>query len=110
MAEVFDLQEEAQKRKKEGMEEAARNRKRLLEVARDCAEEMSYMISGGECTSDDVAGAMERSGYRYESLGNAAGSIFRGKEWVFTGEWVASKRPSSHGRMIRLWRYEGEVI
>ena len=41
MAELFDLQEEAQKRKKEGMEEAARNRKRLLEVARDCAEEMS---------------------------------------------------------------------
>jgi hypothetical protein len=107
MAELFDLQEEAQKRKKEGMEEAARNRKRLLEVARDCAEEMSCY---GECTSDHVAGAMERSGYRYESLGNAAGSIFRGKEWVFTGEWVASKRPSSHGRMIRVWRYEGEVI
>ena len=107
MAELFDLQEEAQKRKKEGMEEAARNRKRLLEVARDCAEEMSCYW---ECTSDHVAGAMERSRYRYESLGNAAGSIFRGKEWVFTGEWVASKRPSSHGRMIRLWRYEGEVI
>ena len=105
MAEVFDLQEEAQKRKKEGMEEAARNRKRLLEVARDCAEEMSCY---GECTSDHVAGAMERSGYRYESLGNAAGSIFRGKEWVWTKEMVASLRPSSHGRWIKVWRYEGD--
>ena len=104
MAKLFDLQEEAQKRKKEGMEKAARNRKRLLEVARDCAEEMSCY---GNCTSDHVAGAMERSGYRYESLGNAAGSIFRGKEWVFTGHMVPSQRPSSHGRMIMVWRYEG---
>ena len=31
MAELFDFQEEAQKRKKEGMEKAARNHKWLLD-------------------------------------------------------------------------------
>ncbi len=81
----------------------------LLEVARECAREMSYVTRGGECTSDGVAGAMQRSGYRYEDLGNAAGAIFSGKEWVFTGRMVASTWPSSHGKWIKVWRYEGDL-
>ena len=108
MAELFDLQEEAQKRKKEGMEKAAKNRKWLLEVARDCAREVSYVTPGRECASDHVATAMKLANYRYEDQGNAAGSIFRGKEWVWTGRMVASQRPSSHGRWIKVWRYEGD--
>jgi choline dehydrogenase-like flavoprotein len=39
---------------------------------------------------------------QWEALGNARGSVFRGQfEW--TGAIVPSTRPSSHGRMIRVW-------
>ncbi len=83
------------------------SKEKLLEVARECAREVSYVTRGGESNSDLVADAMKRSGYPYEDLGSAAGSIFSGKEWVFTGRMVASTRPSSHGEWIKVWRYEG---
>ena len=36
------------------------------------------------------------------ALGNAAGSVFKNMEW--TGRVVRSERPSTHGRIIRVWR------
>jgi len=32
------------------------------------------------------------------------GAIFNDKRFKWTGEWVQSKRPSAHARMIRVWR------
>jgi len=45
-------------------------------------------------------------GHKYGDLGNAAGSIFAGKRWKFTGDRVKSRRPSAHAREIKVWRLE----
>ena len=56
----------------------------------------------GDVTSDEVALIMRDRGLDYSLLGNAAGSVFDGFAW--TGRVVQSKRPSTHGRIIRVWR------
>jgi hypothetical protein len=79
---LFDSAE-AERRKEAGMAMAAAANAQLL--------------------ADDVALEMHRLGLDYQSLGNAAGSVFRGRfEW--TGNVVASDRVSTHGRMIKVWR------
>ncbi len=35
---------------------------------------------------------------------NCYGAIFKDKRFVWTGDWVQSKRPEAHARMIRVWR------
>ena len=92
--------------KSEGMESAAVNKAELLEKARDIAERTAQKRSDQCCTSDDVAMWMQYLGYRYSDLGNAAGSIFAGKKWRFTGHRVKSRRPSAHAREIKVWRLE----
>ena len=37
-----------------------------------------------------------------ELMGNAAGSLFRGNEFQFTGQWKRSERISNHARVIRM--------
>jgi len=54
-------------------------------------------------TSDEVANLMAYNGLNYSDLGNAAGSVFDEK-FVWTGAVVPSRRPASHGRLIRVWR------
>ena len=36
------------------------------------------------------------------------GSIFKGKEWEFTGERRVSAQPKNHGREIKIWRLRNE--
>ena len=62
----------------------------------------------GTVNADEVALMMAENGLDYTDLGNAAGSVFDGKfEW--TGAVVQSRRPSTHGRLIRVWRWKGEA-
>ena len=42
-----------------------------------------------------------------EKLGAASGSMFKSKEWEFTGKRIKSKRTSNHSREIKVWRYVG---
>lgn len=37
-------------------------------------------------------------------LGNAAGSLFRGKEWEWTGKFRESIVPSRHCGILKIWR------
>ena len=37
------------------------------------------------------------------------GSLFKSKEWEFTGRWVTSSRPENNGRQQRCWRLKREV-
>lgn len=97
---LFD-RHEAQRRKREGMDQAAQARLSLLRIAQDAA--MMIAEWNGTVTSDDVAEFMERSGHSYDALGNAAGSVFRRSCFEPTGEMVPSIRPSTHGRLIRRW-------
>jgi hypothetical protein len=57
-------------------------------------------------TSDDAYALMAELGKDAAELGNAAGSIFCGHEWVAAG-WKRSIRKSNHARKIREWRLRG---
>jgi len=101
---LFD-EELSDKLKREGMAKAADNTKQVLETARQIAKAIARRK--GTANADDVGRILKRA-CGIDSLGPAAGSIFRGKEWEFTGNWVKSKRITNHSRMIREWRLTGE--
>lgn len=87
--------------KSEGMERAADNVKTVLEQARVIARE--YASRYGRVNADDV-GKYMKSRHGITTMGPAAGSIFRGKEWIFTGNFVKSSRITNHSRLLREWR------
>lgn len=101
---LFDAAE-ADRRKEEGRQRAAFARADLLLVAQACARAVAGRL--GSVTMDDVALELSLVGEDASCLGNAAGSVFRGEEWEWTGQVVRSARPSTHGRMIRVWRLRG---
>ena len=92
---------EANRRKEVGKLLASINRAELLATARGFAAFIAR--DGDTVTSDEVANLMAHNGLDYAELGNAAGSVFDGK-FVWTGAVVPSRRPASHGRLIRVWR------
>ena len=97
---LFDTAE-AERRKVIGKALAADRRHELLAAARGFA---AFIASNGKTvTADEVAALMAENGLDYADLGNAAGSVFDGK-FVWTGAVVPSRRPASHGRLIRVWR------
>lgn len=97
----FDLNE-GERRKEEGLALAALSRKQLLELARLCAVRIAR--ERGVVSFDDVFFAMVEEGIDPLPLGNAAGCVFRGKQFVFTGHWEKSRRVSNHARVNRVWR------
>ena len=101
MKTLFD-EEKAEELKKEGLNRASSTRKDLLIAARSWARWIAERM--GEVTIDEVQDMIYRKGMCSQDLGNAAGNVFSGKEWQFTGEWRKSSRSVSHGRMIRVWR------
>ena len=92
---------EADRRKAVGKALAADRRSELLAAARGFAAFIAR--DGDTVTSDEVANLMAHNGLNYSDLGNAAGSVFDEK-FVWTGDVVPSRRPASHGRLIRVWR------
>ena len=89
-----------QQLKDEGMARAALARAGALADARRLAVRIALGRASQTATADDVA----RS---YPDLGPAAGSLFKGRDWVWTGEWAASRRASNHRRHNRVWRLVG---
>ena len=89
--------------KKAGMTKAALNRKKKLEVARRVAVALAKRNSQKRCTADDVRFLFESRGIPFD-LGPAAGSLFKGDQWEFTGDWTESKHPQNHSRMLRVWK------
>ena len=89
-----------------GMELAARNAAPVLVVAQQAAIELGRR--NRFVTADDVQAAMMAKGYTPQDLGNAAGSMFRGRCWKWHGKTVKSERVASHGRLIRVWEYVGQ--
>lgn len=91
--------------KEEGKARAAEGHATLLDVARELARRHGQMY--GTCTADDVQRALDARGVSVRALGNAAGSLFRGSEWEWTGEFVKSDRVHAHRNLLRVWRYVG---
>jgi hypothetical protein len=94
---------ESERRKKVGMERAAWKRKVLLRDARRVAA--SLALTKGVVTADDVGDWYEARGIDLaDLLGPASGSIFKTKDFEFTGRRVNSKRVKNHGRELKVWR------
>lgn len=88
--------------KDEGMNYATACKNELLDKVR---EAMRLQAFWGPVTADDAYAWLIKEDYEIDALGAAAGSIFSGDPaFVFTGQWVTSKRPSNHARPIRSWR------
>lgn len=105
MADVFD-ETESQKRKDEGMKIAAEAQPTLLDKCREVAVEIAMDRPDRKVSSDDV-GIVMLQRHNVSGLGPVGGSIFRGPNWVFTGERVRSTRTTNHAREIKVWRYTG---
>ena len=88
----------------EGMDRAAQARSTLLALARFYARRIATNRHDRCCDADQVQAEMQRQGYSSAQLGNAAGSIFRGKHWQDTGRRMRSERAGNHAREIRIWR------
>lgn len=88
--------------KEQGMNAAAEAKADLLSIARQVAIELANQF--GEITADDVQAELQRLGYGPHDLGNAAGSLFRGGEWEWTGRRRKSVRVCAHANELKCWR------
>jgi hypothetical protein len=91
----------SQAKKKDGMATAANNRPAALALAKFIAERLAREHG---TVNADMVGRELKLKHGIESLGGAAGSIFRDSCWEWTGEWVKSARVTNHSRMLRVWR------
>lgn len=101
---LFDLAE-SQRRAEDGIAAASENRAGILLFAKEVAREIALSRINLECDADDVAARMTKR--QRDELGNAAGGIFRGREWEFV-RYAKCTRISGHARTIRVWRYVGK--
>jgi len=91
--------------KEVGIQQAVEPRDDLLGRARQIGRAVA--IERGTVTADDVQRRLIAEGS--PPLGNAAGALFRGHEWEFTGQWKKSARVSNHARQNRVWRLVGRL-
>jgi hypothetical protein len=94
--------------KRIGMDRAKRNRRDLLETARQIAREIALSRESRSLTMDAVITLFRKRGHDPQELGPAAGSVFSGRDWSFTGERVNSQRVKNHARELKVWRYRGK--
>lgn len=97
---LFDLLE-AERHRDIGISIAAENRGEVLHRAKEIAREIAESRFSRECCADCVAKRLT-PGER-KALGNAAGAIFKGREWRFV-RYEKCKRINAHARTIRVWR------
>jgi hypothetical protein len=98
---LFDS-DRADQAKQRGMEQAALSRAEALQVAKEIAWYLGR--TRPEVDVDMVQREFIRLGHLPEELGNAAGSIFKGSEWEWTGKRKKSVRISNHSRWVMVWR------
>lgn len=101
---IFDYAE-SQRQADIGIAISAENNAVRLAEAREIARELSQ---GGrvEVDADMVQRVMYARYNGRDVLGNAAGGIFRGREWSFAG-YSKSTRIQSHGNRLCKWTYIG---
>ena len=92
--------DESLRLKQNGMEQAAINRPELLRTARTIARQIAG--DRGYVTADDVA--KELIARNKPKLGPAAGSLFKPKEFEWTGLRVVSAQTTNRGRELKVWK------
>ena len=88
--------------KQQGMKKAGEHKVDVLALARHVA--MEYAKSHGGICHADIVGVLLRQQHGIDTLGPAAGSIFKTAEWSWTGDWIKSVRVTNHSRMLRVWQ------
>lgn len=88
-------------RKEEGMSAAAEAKSEVLELAREIARELCR--KDGECTADDV-GELLWERHQINTMGPAAGSLFKSGEFEPTGAMRKSARKKNHARLLFVWK------
>lgn len=101
--EEFDFSE-SQRRRDDGRDLAAKRRREVLELAREIARAIALGRPDRSCTADEVQRQLRERGYPASALGNAAGSLFRGREWELAG-YAPSARVTRHAGLNRVWVY-----
>jgi hypothetical protein len=78
---------------------------RARELLVGAAERRIALGLAAEFTSDDAHDLLACDGWPAGSLGNAAGSVFRGAAWKLTARRRKSSRPARHAGEISVWVY-----
>lgn len=94
----FDM-EESKRLKEHGIKAAAKKRPELLRIARTIAKEIA--VSQGTVTADDVAEELRERALG--DMGPAMASVFRTRDFEWTGLRVMSKQVNNHGRELKVW-------
>jgi len=102
-ATLFDLAE-SKTAKVAGMSQAEANKASLLRFARAGLVKIAQGRLDGEVTADDAQRFLFDNGISVHALGNAAGSLFRGKQWEWTGRYAKSSRAHAHANELKVWR------
>jgi hypothetical protein len=84
------------------------NRPAALQLARQVAVEAALHNHYKRVNMDVVQKALAERGIDSTVLGNAAGSVFSGKDWKNTQTTVKSEREGNRGRRIIVWEYVGD--
>lgn len=102
LAPVFSI-ELGEELKQRGMKKAA-DANPFLKPCRAAVRAAALGRTDRTATADDASRYLESIGHPADLLGNAAGSLFRGGEWEWTGRLQPSMRPSRHANQNRIWR------
>jgi hypothetical protein len=93
----------AAKWKREGMQRAAGSHPELLAQVKLALIQIARGRESRCVTADDAQAWLIAHGYSPASLGNAAGSLFRGDDFVLVS-YRPSERASRHGNRGGVWR------
>lgn len=99
---------EANAAKETGIALAVAHRAEILAKAREVARDLARHAEYQETNADEVAAQLELQGIDSTELGNAAGAIFRGKDWTFVG-YKKSVRVSRHANKIGIWAFNPQA-
>jgi hypothetical protein len=103
VADLFDSIDAGEQAKEAGIAAASANKASLLRFAQDLAIKVALARPDRCVTADDIQAALVAAGISEHALGNAAGSLFRAKGWVWTGRLVKSCRVHAHRNLLRVW-------
>lgn len=102
--EFFDLPE-GERQKEKGIAHATTNKSELLRHAQAVAEQIAASRASRKVSIDCVMRQLIEEGFTPADLGKAAGSVFRNNLiWEFTGEYIKTKRITSHARPVGVWK------
>jgi hypothetical protein len=91
-------------KKEQGINAAVKSHSKVFGIAKNLAVQLAQSNAIGVTNADAVQAALVKQGYTSIDLGNAAGALFRGKNWKKYNT-QKSTRDGNHAREITNWQY-----